>query len=197
MFTGIVEETGRVESLKGGEAGAVLRVEGRVACQGSRLGESIAVNGVCLTITAMAGEMLDFGLAPETLRRTNLGGLKPGDGVNLERAVPAGGRMGGHFVQGHVDGTGTITAKHPDGDSLEITVAAPPEVMEYLVAKGFITVDGVSLTLMEVGGGTFSFMLVGYTQNHVILPRKPVGAPVNLEVDILAKYARKFMAPAV
>ncbi|MDH4120124.1 MAG: riboflavin synthase [Deltaproteobacteria bacterium] len=195
MFTGIVEEVGTVLSVTGDPQGMVLELEAPLASQGTRLGDSIAVNGVCLTVTRLQQARVSFGVAPETLRRTNLGALAPGQGVNLERALAAQGRLGGHFVQGHVDGTGRVTAKTPDGTSLRVRVAAPPEILRYLVEKGFITVDGVSLTLTEVGAADLGFMLVDYTQHHTTLAQLPLGAVVNLEIDILAKYAERFLSP--
>jgi len=194
MFTGIVEEIGTVQRLAESEGGWQLVVQGALAASDSRLGDSIAVNGVCLTIARREADALTFGLAPETLARTNLGDLRPGDGVNLERALPANGRIGGHFVQGHVDGTGTLAERRPDGDSLRIAVQAPPELLRYLVPKGYIAVDGTSLTLIDVRDDRFTFMLVAYTRQHIALPRRPLGARVNLEVDVLAKYAERFLA---
>ena len=195
MFTGIVEEIGTVEFLNQEGDGTTLVVHGATASQGAALGDSIAVNGVCLTIIAIAGDRLSFGVAPETLLRTNLGDLKKGEGVNLERSLPANGRLGGHFVQGHVDGTGTLVAREADQDALHITVSAPPDILRYLVTKGYIAVDGTSLTLIDVLKDRFTFMLVAYTQQHIVLPHREIGSRVNLEVDILAKYAEKFLVP--
>ena len=147
MFTGIVEEMGRVEELVEKEGGWHLTVIGKTTSQGVKHGDSIAVNGVCLTVTSLENERMTFGLAPETLKRTNLGDLKSGGAVNLERSLLADGRIGGHFVQGHVDGTGTLVERTPDGDSLRIAVKCPPECLRYLVPKGYVTVDGTSLTV--------------------------------------------------
>jgi riboflavin synthase len=194
MFTGIVEELGTVRALAEREGGWHLVVQGPLAASDSRLGDSVAVNGVCLTVTRREGEELTFGLAPETLARTNLGDLQPGAPVNLERSLPATGRIGGHFVQGHVDGTGTLAERTPDGDSLRIAIQAPPELLRYLVPKGYVAVDGTSLTVIDVGADRFTFMLVAYTQAHIVLPTCGLGARVNLEVDVLAKYAEKFLA---
>ena len=194
MFTGIVEELGTVERLSEQDGGWHLDVRGPLVASDAGLGDSIAVNGVCLTVTRREGEHLRFGLAPETLARTNLGDLRSGSGVNLERSLPADGRIGGHFVQGHVDGTGTLAERTPDGDSLRIAVQAPPELLRYLVPKGYVAVDGTSLTVIDVQADRFTFMLVAYTQAHVVLPSLPLGARINLEVDVLAKYAEKFLA---
>lgn len=209
LFTGIVEEVGRVRRLGpplspsgGGEApGLDLEVETKNLLAGTQLGDSVAVDGTCLTVASIdpAASTLTFGVAPETLRRTSLGGRAPGDGVNLERALTPSSRMGGHFVQGHVDGTGEIAAFRPDGDSLWVTVRAPPEILRLLVPKGFVAVDGTSLTVVSVDdeGGWFDFMLVRYTQDNIVLPSKKVGDKVNLEADILGKYVEKLLAGRV
>ncbi|OEL24870.1 Riboflavin synthase [Dichanthelium oligosanthes] len=213
LFTGIVEEVGRVRRLgpplapsggggDGGEApGLDLEVETRSLLAGTQLGDSVAVDGTCLTVAAIdpAASTLTFGVAPETLRRTSLGERAAGDGVNLERALKSSSRMGGHFVQGHVDGTGEIAAFRPDGDSLWVTVRAPPEILRLLVPKGFVAVDGTSLTVVSVDdeGGWFDFMLVRYTQDNIVLPTKKVGDKVNLEADILGKYVEKLLAGRV
>ncbi len=193
MFTGIVEEVGTVQALEERDGGWHLGLSGAVAAGGAKLGDSIAVNGACLTVTAIDGERLTFGLAPETLARTNLGDLQPGDSVNLERAMAADGRFDGHIVQGHIDGTGRIESATPDGDSLRYAVSAPQELLRYIAPKGFIAVDGTSLTVIDVTAEAFTFMLVAYTQGHISLPQRPVGSRVNLEVDILAKYVERLM----
>lgn len=193
MFTGIIEEIGRVEWLGERAGGVVLRVGARTVVQDLRLGDSISVNGACLTVTAVDATGFSVGLSPETLRRTNLGELRPGDGVNLERALAVGGRLGGHYVQGHVDGVGTIVGRRPEGDSLWMTFEAPADLLRYLVVKGFVAVDGISLTITERQGPTFSVALVAYTQSAVTLPHKPLGARVNLEVDVIAKYVESLL----
>jgi riboflavin synthase len=137
------------------------------------------------------------GLAPETLRRTYLGELTPGSRVNLERASEIGGRNSGHFVQGHVDGVGTISEKWTDGDSLFIRITTSPEIRKYIVPKGFIAVDGTSLTVVDVSGDSFTFMLVEYTQQKIIIPSKEIGSKVNLEVDVLGKYSETALAALI
>jgi riboflavin synthase len=193
MFTGIVEEVGFTESMSKVDKGWSLTVRAQQVLQDTQVGDSLAVNGTCLTVTALTPETFTVGVAPETLRRTNLGDLKPGDGVNLERALRADSRMGGHFVQGHVDGTGIVRQRKPEGDSLWLTVEAPPTILRYLVPKGFIAVDGVSLTIVDVEDDWFTFMLIEYTQKHTVLAQRPVGSRVNLEIDILGKYVEKLL----
>ena len=193
MFTGIVEETGVVRALDERDGSVALRVDARTVCEDLRLGDSVAVNGVCLTVTAHDAAGFTVGLAPETLRRTDLSDLRPGDRVNLERAVAAGGRMGGHYVQGHVDGTGDIVGVRPEGDSLWMTFRAPSDLLPYLVVKGFVAIDGISLTITERREDTFSVALVAYTQSVVTLASKRPGDRVNLEVDVIAKYVESLL----
>lgn len=193
MFTGIVEEIGRVEAIEVTEAGARLSVAAQRTLADLRVGDSIAVDGACLTVTDLRDGRFAVDLAPETLRRTNLGERRPGDGVNLERAAPVGGRLGGHYVQGHVDGVGRIVSREPDGDAVAVTFAAPADLLRYVAVKGFIAVDGVSLTVTGVSPNGFSVTLVPYTQQAVTLGAKPVGATVNLEVDVVAKYVERLL----
>jgi len=193
MFTGLVEEIGTVERLEVGRRPHLLTIAASRVLEDMQLGDSINVNGACLTVTHLMPRTFTVGLMPETLRRSNLGDLHPGDGVNLERALTPQGRLGGHFVQGHVDGVGRIVARRPEMDALWVTISAPPEVMRYLVPRAYIAVDGVSLTIVEIGEAAFSISLVAYTQAHVTLPRKRVGDKVNLEVDILAKYVEHLL----
>jgi len=193
VFTGIVEETGVVRALDERDGSVALRVDARTVCEDLRLGDSVAVNGVCLTVTAHDAAGFTVGLAPETLRRTDLSDLRPGDRVNLERAVAAGGRMGGHYVQGHVDGTGDIVGVRPEGDSLWMTFRAPSDLLPYLVVKGFVAIDGISLTITERREDTFSVALVAYTQSVVTLASKRPGDRVNLEVDVIAKYVESLL----
>lgn len=206
MFTGIVEEMGSVVSLEERDdmalwdgttgKGTELTVKADVALQGAYLGCSICVSGVCLTATALADDTFKVGLAPETLSRTYFGSLQPGDAVNLERASVIGGRNSGHFVQGHVDGTGEIIEKRTEKDSLWIKVKTSPEIIRYIVPKGFIAIDGTSLTVVDVNReeNWFTFMLIEYTQKKIIVPGKPVGSLLNIEVDVLGKYSESSMA---
>jgi riboflavin synthase len=206
MFTGIVEEMGTVVSLEEREdmplwdgtkgRGTELTVEGDVVLQGAYLGCSISVSGVCLTATELTdGKTFKVGLSPETLRRTYFGKLKPGEKVNLERASEIGGRNSGHFVQGHVDGVGTVIDRWVDQDSLFYKIQVPtPDMMRYIVPKGFIAIDGTSLTVCETGQDWFTFMLVEYTQKKIIVPAKQIGDVVNIEVDVLGKYSETALA---
>lgn len=199
VFTGIVEEMGKVtkiENLASAEGGVNLIVSAEKTLGGVKLGDSISVNGTCLTVTELAGQTFMFGLAPETLRRTNLGKLVQGSSVNLERSLAADGRFGGHVVQGHVDCTGQIKAMRSEKDAIWFTIAVPPDYMKYVVQKGYITVDGASLTVCDVSDAdnTFTFMMIAYTQAHVVTALKTVGDEVNIEVDITGKYIERIMA---
>lgn len=199
LFTGIVEEMGTVRLLGPNHAGGFdLTVAADAVLSDVRLGDSIAVNGTCLTVSAFDAAAADFtvGLAPETLRRTSLSELAPGSPVNLERALLPSTRMGGHFVQGHVDGTGEIVSMVPEEDSLWVKVRTLPEILKFIVPKGFIAVDGTSLTVVKVydDENCFDFMLVAYTQQKVVIPLKKVGQKVNLEVDILGKYVERLLS---
>ena len=187
MFTGIVEELGRIRAVGKGQ----LTVAAQKALDGTEPGDSIAVNGACLTVIAVGDGTFSVEVVPETLRRTNLGNLHLGETVNLERALAVGGRLGGHFVQGHVDGTGRILSMTPEGESVLMKISASSEVMHYLVEKGFIAVDGVSLTIIERDATSFSVSLVTFTRQNTTLGGRRLGDPVNLEVDIIAKYVER------
>ncbi|KAH7533334.1 hypothetical protein FEM48_Zijuj04G0119900 [Ziziphus jujuba var. spinosa] len=199
LFTGIVEEMGQIKQLGIADHGGFdMRIGAKTVLEGVNLGDSIAVNGTCLTVTQFDTQISEFtvGLSPETLRKTSLVELSPGSLVNLERAVRPTTRMGGHFVQGHVDGTGVIVSKEAEEDSLWIKVKASKELLKYVVPKGFIAVDGTSLTVVDVFDeeNCFNFMLVAYTQQNVVIPLKDVGQKVNLEVDILGKYVERLLS---
>jgi riboflavin synthase len=193
VFTGIVEEVGRVVAVDFNSPLESLRIAATRILEDAHLGDSIAVNGACLTITALAPNAFSVGVVPETLRRTNLGSLSAGAGVNLERPLLPTSRLGGHFVQGHVDGTGRVSAVRPDGNALNIRVEADADLLRYVVEKGFIAVDGASLTVTAVDGGGFGVSLIPYTQENTGSGLQTVGARVNLEVDILAKYLEKLV----
>ncbi|MBM2826400.1 MAG: ribE [Dehalococcoidia bacterium] len=189
MFTGIIEELGTVKSLGGG----VLVISARKALEGAKLGDSIAVNGACLTVTSLDDSSFSVSLMPETMRVTSLGDFKPGDLVNLERALAVGDRLGGSIVQGHVEGVGRLVSLTPEGDAVIATYSAPKELMRYIVPKGFIAIDGVSLTVVKVDGDTFTVSLVQYTQENTNLVKKNPGAPVNLETDIIGRYVEALL----
>jgi riboflavin synthase len=189
MFTGIVEELGEVVGQEPGR----LTVRGRRVTADARPGDSIAVNGVCLTVVDLAGEAFTADVMPETLARTTLGRLAPGDPVNLERAATATSRLGGHLVQGHVDGVGTVLARSAGAQWTDLRVGLAPELSRYLVEKGSVTVDGVSLTVVAEGPDSFDVALVPTTLELTTLGRRRVGDPVNLEVDVIAKYVEKLV----
>ncbi|MFV1980879.1 MAG: riboflavin synthase [Rhodothermia bacterium] len=191
MFTGIIEETGIIAEVIRDEGSHALVIDADLVLDGTAVGESIAVEGVCLTVTSILESRFEVGLAPETLSRTTLGTLIEGDRVNLERSLTPSSRMGGHFVQGHIDGTATIVKKRSDGDSIWMELEFEPDQMRYIVNKGFIAVDGISLTVIDANEDRFSLMLIAYTQDQVTLAGKEVGDSVNIEVDILSKYVEK------
>lgn len=188
---------GEIKHLGATEDGGFdLNIRAKTVLEDVNLGDSIAVNGTCLTVTSFTNKEFTVGLSPETLRKTSLIELEPGSLVNLERAVQPTSRMGGHFVQGHVDGTGEIVEKEAEGDSLWVKVKVDKGLLRYVVPKGFIAVDGTSLTVVDVFDeeGCFNFMLVAYTQQKVVVPLKKVGQKVNLEVDILGKYVERLLS---
>lgn len=193
MFSGIVEEIGRVLALDRGGGDNALSVRCDTVLGGTHVGDSISVNGVCLTVTELHADSFAANLQPVTLSLSNLGALAPGEPVNLERSVEVGGRIGGHYVQGHVDGVGRIAGRHGQGKSILVRMSAPDEVMRYVVERGFIAVDGASLTVMEVQSHGFVVSLVYHTQQHITLADLRIGAPVNLEVDVIAKYVERLM----
>jgi riboflavin synthase len=189
MFTGIVEELGTVVARSADR----LELRGPLVTKDVADGDSIAVNGVCLTVVAVDGDAFTADVMAETWKRSSLGELAPGDVVNLERAATPTTRLGGHLVQGHVDGVGTIAERTP-GDSFDtVRFTVPPGLARYLVEKGSVTVDGVSLTVVETGPDWFTVGLIPTTLDRTTLGRKQVGAPVNLEVDVIAKYVEKLV----
>ncbi len=193
MFTGIVEELGEIVAVEHGVDSAVVRVRGPLVTSDASPGASIAVNGVCLTVVEHEGETFSVDVMAETLSRSSLGSLRAGSRVNLERAMATGGRFGGHIVQGHVDGTAQILARVP-GDRWEIVqFTLPPELSRYVVQKGSITIDGVSLTVSALTDDTFSVSLIPTTLGLTTLGHKGVGDLVNLEVDVIAKYVERLL----
>jgi riboflavin synthase len=184
MFTGIIEEVGSIVSVSGGK----LTVRAKETLKGLQIGASIAVNGICLTVTAFDEESFTVDVMPETLKRTNLGLLHPSDKVNLERPLKLNGEIGGHLVQGHIDDTGKVVQVVKEGEAVLMRFQAEPEVMRYIVPKGFVAVDGISLTVTTKDANTFGVSIVGYTREHTILADRKPGDIVNLEVDIIGKY---------
>ncbi len=194
MFTGLVEEVGRVEKLEPGSL-ARLEVSASLVAGGTRVGDSIAVNGVCLTVGESSPDRLTFRAMPETLRRTALGDLSEGKPVNLERAMSPESRFGGHIVQGHVDGIGEVTGVEPEGEAEIWEFAAPSEVLRYVVEKGSICVDGISLTVVSVGESSFTVSVLPQTRENTNLQELGVGSRVNLEADVVGKYVERLLAP--
>ena len=187
MFTGIVEEVGTVKSLKSGH----LAIAASTVMDDLHLGDSISVSGACLTVTSLNRSSFSVNVVPETLRRTNLGSLSVGEGVNLERSLAMGGRLGGHIVQGHVDATGTIYDIAKEEEALLLSIGAPRSVMRYVVEKGFIAVDGTSLTVVDCLDQGLTVTLIPYTRANTVLGARRVDDCVNLEADILAKYVER------
>ena len=191
MFAGIVEEVGRVVEAKPDR----LVIQADAVLEGTKVGDSLNINGACLTAVAIEGDRFTVDVTPETLRRTNLGLLKPGDAVDLERALSVSDRIGGHIVQGHVEATGEVISVNPEGDSLVMRFEAPPQVMPYVVSKGFIAVDGISLTVVDRDSSSFSVSVIPYTRDHTVLGVRQAGDQVNLETDIVARYVEQFVNP--
>ena len=191
MFTGIIEELGTVERVGAGR----ITVRAQRVLEGTRLGDSIAVNGVCLTVTHLTGAGFTADVMPETLRRSSLGQLRPGSRVNLERAMAADGRFGGHIVSGHIDGMGQILALRDEGNAVWITIAAPPELLRGIVEKGSVAIDGVSLTVVAVTDQDFSVSIIPHTGGQTTLLHRRPGEQVNLETDIIGKYVFRLLAP--
>jgi riboflavin synthase len=193
MFTGIVEELGVVQALERGLQSAVLTVLARRVVKDLNVGDSITVNGVCLTVVRKTDQDFAVDVGPETLRVTTLAGLAPGDGVNLERAMRLGDRLGGHLVSGHVEAVGRVAARALDGNAINLTIEAPREILRYCVGKGSITIDGVSLTITSLTEKTFGVMIIPHTAEATNLGLKPTGSMVNLEPDLIAKYVERLL----
>lgn len=189
MFTGIVEEVGTVTQLKGYR----MNVHATLVMEGLKLGDSMAVNGACLTVVALGSEEFSVDLSPETLRRTSLGDLTPGKAVNLERPLAVSDRLGGHIVQGHVDATGRLTSSKPEADCVILRIRCPKRMMRYIVEKGFITLDGISLTVVKKDTSSFTLSVIPYTLEHTNLKGMVPGDRVNLESDIVAKYIESLL----
>ncbi|MDQ5820023.1 MAG: riboflavin synthase [Actinomycetota bacterium] len=194
MFTGIVRERGRVASVNGDGAGIRVRLEAPLTADSVSVGDSVALNGCCLTVVEVAGGTLAFDAVPETLARSSLDGLEPGAELNVEPALRVGDPLGGHYVQGHVDGVGTVRSVEPEGDGRRIWLDAPPAVLRYCVEKGSIAVDGVSLTIAALDESGFAVALIPHTLAETTLGTLAEGSRVNLEADVLAKYVERLVA---
>ena len=193
MFTGIIEETGTVREIRGGGDSSALKIEGKRLFDDLRVGDSVAVNGVCLTVTSLAANTFTADVMRETLRRSSLGGLRAGSRVNLERAMPASGRFGGHIVTGHIDGTGTVAGIERDGIAIWYIIKAGNGILKYVVEKGSIAIDGISLTVASVANDSFRVSVIPHTAQVTVLSDKKLGDIVNLEADLLGKYVEKLL----
>lgn len=196
MFTGIVEEIGTVKEIKRGQHSATLTIQASNILEDAKLGDSIAVNGICLTVTNLLSHSFCADVMHETLNRSSLAKLTPGSHVNLERAMQNNGRFGGHIVSGHVDGIGKILAIQKDDTAIWYTIQAQPEIMRYIVEKGSVTIDGISLTIARVSTDRFAISAIPHTVNRTILKERSEGDIVNLETDIIGKYVEKLLLPA-
>ncbi len=197
MFTGIIVEMGEVAALNRKSSGASLSISARTLAKDAVLGDSIAINGACLTVVSKQGSVLGFDLSEETLRSTNLGQLTPGDRINLEPSLRADGKLGGHFVTGHVDAVGKIRSKDLTGEAFTMIIEAPEEVTRLLVEKGSIALDGISLTVVDVSEDSFSVVIIPHTARFTTVGFKSAGATVNLEADIIGKYVARFLGGKV
>lgn len=193
MFTGIIEEVGQVKSIRRGAKSFTLEVNAQKVMEGTMVGDSIATNGVCLTVTSLTGQGFTADVMPETVQRTALAELKPGSEVNLERALSLQSRLGGHIVSGHVDATGRITDRRQDDNAVWLTVGCSSQTLRYIIEKGSITIQGVSLTVARVDDTSFAVSLIPHTQGATTLHNAKVGDMVNLENDVLAKYVEKLL----
>jgi riboflavin synthase len=196
MFTGLIAELGEAVSLKRQAKGAVLDVKAPETARNAVLGDSIAISGACLTVTSVSQTTMSFDLSEETLRSTTLGSVKPGERVNLESSLRADGKLGGHFVTGHVDAVGKIKSKVQEGETFKFEIEAPAEVLDFLVEKGSVAVDGISLTVVDVLGGSFTVVIIPHTAEVTTIGIKGPGDAVNLEADILGKYVLRFLDKA-
>lgn len=193
MFTGIVEEVGTIQAIRKGVKSSSLTIQGDMIFDDVKLGDSVAVNGVCLTVAAFSKNTFTADVMHETLNRSSIGMLKAGSHVNLERAMPVNGRFGGHIVTGHIDGTGIITKIEKDDNAILYTIKTESKVMKYIVEKGSVAIDGISLTIAAVTPESFMVSIIPHTSKSTILAEKSVGDTVNLENDVIGKYVEKLM----
>lgn len=197
MFTGIIEEIGQVTQLQKGTHSAILQIQATIVLDGLKIGDSVAVNGVCLTVTSIQVHGFTADVMHETLNRSTLSELKSGSSVNLERAMPAIGRFDGHIVAGHVDDIGKIIDIKRDDNAIWYTIQAAPSVMRYIVEKGSIAIDGISLTVAKLVADSFSVSIIPHTAHVTTLGKRQIGDMVNLENDMIGKYVEKFLTPAI
>lgn len=193
MFTGIVEELGKINGVQKGEKSSVLTINASKVLKNTQLGDSIAVNGVCLTVTSITENSFSADVMAETMRKSNLGSLAVGSSVNLERALTPLTRMGGHIVSGHIDGTGTITSYVKEDNATWVTVKADSDILKYIVQKGSIAIDGISLTVAYIDDTCFKVSIIPHTSQQTTLLSKGIGNTVNLECDVIAKYVEKLL----
>lgn len=193
MFTGIIEEMGKVKEIKKGKKSSVLTIEAKTVLEGTIIGDSISVNGVCLTVTGLLPNSFEMDVMAETLDRSNIGQLTPGQELNLERALSLEKRLGGHIVSGHIDGTGIIQEYRKDDNAVWVTIATSPKLLRYIIEKGSIAIDGISLTVAEVDESSFAVAIIPHTAEQTILLKKKVGDTVNLECDMIGKYVEKLL----
>jgi riboflavin synthase len=193
VFTGLIREVATVAAVDGGADGVRLTIDAPETARDAALGDSVAIAGVCLTVVAVDGSRLSFDAVPETLERSSLGRLGPGSRVNVEPALRAGEALGGHYVQGHVDGVGTVRGVEPEGDGRRIWLDAPPDLLRYVVEKGSVSVEGTSLTVAALDGSGFAVALIPHTLEATTLDALQPGDRVNLEADVLAKYVEKLL----
>uniref|UniRef100_UPI0006D2A79B riboflavin synthase n=1 Tax=Clostridium sp. NkU-1 TaxID=1095009 RepID=UPI0006D2A79B len=193
MFTGIIEEIGKIQTIRKGPESSFLSVQAKKIMEDVRLGDSIAVNGVCLTVAAFSQGGFTADVMNETFNRSSLGSLSTGSPVNLERAMPANGRFGGHIVSGHIDGTGTVSAIQKDDNAVWYTIKTTPDILRYIIEKGSVAIDGISLTVAKVKRDSFSVSVIPHTASMTILPGRRIGDTVNLENDCIGKYVERLM----
>ena len=193
MFTGIIEEIGEIAGVKRGQVSSRLAIRGKKIFSDLKLGDSVAVNGVCLTATSISGDIFEADVMAETLRRTNLGGFSNGTRVNLERAMAAGGRFGGHIVSGHIDGTGRVSSLVREENAVWVRIDAEDKILRYIIEKGSIAIDGISLTVAETGPGYFKVSISPHTGEETTLLRRRPGDIVNLENDVVGKYVERLL----
>lgn len=193
MFTGIIEEIGNIAQIKGNDKAITLTIKAKKVLSDVKLGDSIAVNGICLTVTSYSDNLFTVDVMPETMKATSLRDIKVGSQVNLERAMAAGGRFGGHFVSGHVDGIGQIVDKRKEENAVYYKIKIDRELLDYMVYKGSVAVDGTSLTIFGLSDETFTISLIPHTMSESIIGKKEVGDIVNIECDMIGKYIKKYV----